>query len=588
MDRLLSTVAAIVILVGALVAVAADASAKDRIAFASDRGGSNEIFVMDADGSHLVRLTSGPGSPNGEPDWSPDGTKFVFHSTRTGNFDVFVMHADGTNQVNLTNNAGIDMQPHWSPDGTKIAFASNRTGNVEVFVMNADGSNPVNLTNHPATEGHPVWSPDGSKIAFESNRNGNDEIYVMNSNGSNPLNLTNSPAVDQEPIWSPDGTHIAFAANRNGNFEIYVMGADGSLQMRITNNSASDTSPEWSPDGTKIAFQSLRGGNNDVFVMNADGTNQTNLTMNPASDAHATWAVIQDDAPTPDAGDDVAARVGDTVSLDGGRSFDDNTETENLKFDWTIAGAPDGSTATLVNPKTRTPNIVIDAIGTYEIHLVVTDEKGLSSLPDSVLISSDNLAPTACAGSDLLRRVGTVVNLHGSGSDPEDDPLTFSWSFVSRPPGSVAPLSNPTLPNASLIPDVAGDYVIRLQVSDLIGPSLPDTVTVTATSAADYAVVQILAASTILEELSSGSVTNSGNQNAFTNLLRQSVVLIREGRFADARDKLEQALARTDGCVLNEPPGPDGNGEGRDWITDCVAQHQVYSLLADALSAIEP
>jgi TolB protein len=156
MDRLLSTVAAIVILVGALVAVAADASAKDRIAFASDRGGSNEIFVMDADGSHLVRLTSGPGSPNGEPDWSPDGTKFVFHSTRTGNFDVFVMHADGTNQVNLTNNAGIDMQPHWSPDGTKIAFASNRTGNVEVFVMNADGSNPVNLTNHPATEGHPV------------------------------------------------------------------------------------------------------------------------------------------------------------------------------------------------------------------------------------------------------------------------------------------------------------------------------------------------------------------------------------------------------------------------------------------------
>src|SRR5436309_2843912 len=70
--------------------------------------------------------------------------KIVFASDRDGNNEIYVMDADGSHQTRLTNNPADDILPAWSPDGTKIAWSTNRLGgsNYEIFVMNADGSNP--------------------------------------------------------------------------------------------------------------------------------------------------------------------------------------------------------------------------------------------------------------------------------------------------------------------------------------------------------------------------------------------------------------------------------------------------------------
>ncbi len=136
-----------------------------RIAFHSGRGGDGiGVYVMNADGSGVQRLadTDNDFSLDGVVAWSPDGGQIAFASNRDGdrtgfNFDdqeIYVMNVDGSGVVRLTDSEQSDSDPAWSPDGGRIAFDSLRDGG-GIFVMNADGSSVVRLA-----EGHsPAWSP---------------------------------------------------------------------------------------------------------------------------------------------------------------------------------------------------------------------------------------------------------------------------------------------------------------------------------------------------------------------------------------------------------------------------------------------
>ncbi len=175
-----------------------------RIVFASDSF-IRHIDVVNADGSGLTQLTfpSGSTARDDAPSWSPDGRQIAFSRDSSFNNEIYVMNSDGSGVMRLTNSPGWDGEPTWSPDGSKIAFESNRDGNYHIYVMNTDGSGLTQLTSGSTQDHEPAWSPDGSKIAFESNRDGNYEIYVMNADGSAPTRLTNDPADDLHPTWSP-------------------------------------------------------------------------------------------------------------------------------------------------------------------------------------------------------------------------------------------------------------------------------------------------------------------------------------------------------------------------------------------------
>jgi Tol biopolymer transport system component len=85
--------------------------------------------------------------------------KISFTSTRDVSEEIYVMNSDGTNPTKLTNNIDVDEFPSWSSDGTKIAFTSTRDGNSEIYVMNAhDGSNQTRLTNNIDVDEFPDWS----------------------------------------------------------------------------------------------------------------------------------------------------------------------------------------------------------------------------------------------------------------------------------------------------------------------------------------------------------------------------------------------------------------------------------------------
>ena len=132
-----------------------------RIAFVTVEGCGrascpSAIRVMSSDGSNIKPLVYVGGKTVAHPAWSPDGGRIAFASDRDGSIDIFVVNANGTNLRNLTNSPYDENHPTWSPDGRWIAF-TRYTDNTEIFIMTAEGTRVTQVTNNPASDWYPVW-----------------------------------------------------------------------------------------------------------------------------------------------------------------------------------------------------------------------------------------------------------------------------------------------------------------------------------------------------------------------------------------------------------------------------------------------
>jgi hypothetical protein len=292
--------------------------------------------------------------------------------------------------------------------------------------------------------------------------------------------------------------------------------------------------------------------------------------------------------PTAEAGANQSIHAGQTVRLDGSGSSDDTTATEDLQYTWSFTSLPPDSTATFNDAHAINPTFVADQWGTYVVTLVVADGGGLSSAPDAVTISSLNTPPNANAGADQGAVVGRVMTFDGSASsDPDADPLTFSWTLITQPAGSVAILSNANTATPTLTPDVPGSYIAALVVNDPFVSSAEDRSTVAAISAADFAAQQTAQTLNDLGSLPASALTTQGNRKAFANFLTQAIAALQTDDVTEARKKLQDAMDRTDGCTLRGSPDPAGSGQiKQDYITNCADQIPLYSTLKEALDSL--
>ena len=263
---------------------------------------NGQIFLVNFDGSGLLQLTStGGGASNVDPAWSPDGMRLAFASDRAGggDWDIYVMNADGSNVVRKTS-GGHNVEPAWSPDGRSIAFSSFQNGSTGISVVDVDGTAaPRVLLDRPGYDGNPAWSPDGRQITFTSDWRAYDfvyDLYVMSADGSGVRTLVEGPLFGprilySQSSWSPAGQTIAIGvfADQPRSYPdgaIAVLSADGS-GMRTIAQAGSYANPAWSPDGQMIAFgaAACAGCQPSVRLVGADGTGERLIVTNGHSPA---------------------------------------------------------------------------------------------------------------------------------------------------------------------------------------------------------------------------------------------------------------------------------------------------------------
>lgn len=237
------------------------------IAFVSERSGNDELYVMDADGSGVERLTENPGFDRA-PTWDSSGTRLAFNSRRAPHEDrpeIYRMDFPSRAIERVTDAPAEHQRGSWSPDGDAVVFQrGNFFDGFGIWRHDLATGDEVELVAFPGRiSAAPSISPDGTQLVFQSNHESSGifpfRLYTMDlATGTVEPFFHAATGSDDGPRWSPDGTQVVFSSSREGSSSLFVAEpATGELR-RLTDLDGSDISPAWSPDGSALVFQSDR------------------------------------------------------------------------------------------------------------------------------------------------------------------------------------------------------------------------------------------------------------------------------------------------------------------------------------------
>lgn len=209
-----------------------------------------DIFEGAIDGSgELINLTNATGY-DAEGSYSPDGQEILFASNRhaySGDLtddeqahlekdasffmDLYIMNADGSNVRRLTDAPGYDGGPFFSADGEKIVWRrfAEDGHSAEVYTMNRDGSGERRITDLGAMSWAPYFHPSGDYIVFATSVHGFDnfELYIVDTEGEKePVRVTSTESFDSLPVFAPDGRKITWASSRTADKKAQIFMAD--------------------------------------------------------------------------------------------------------------------------------------------------------------------------------------------------------------------------------------------------------------------------------------------------------------------------------------------------------------------------
>ena len=302
-------------------------SSKEKIAFSlctekkADGECSSDIYMMDHDGKNRSRLTNTK-DDNKMPRWSKDGYKLAFMSDRGGKDKIYVMKFDKSSYcrwgncwiTRLTTTPSIsgEQHPNWHPKNDTLIFQSiDSSGAIKLatagfdpttdFLHSTEVSDVIDL--NPPILGYPKfpsWSPNGNRIAFVSEVNGQQTIFIAKADGTESYPVTKPDFNSTMPNWSPNGQSIAFASNRDGDFDIYIVNPDGTDLKKITTQIGNELEPSWSPDSKKVVYtadgtataKEPKSISREIFIINISHKKITpkRITHNSIDESHPSWA----------------------------------------------------------------------------------------------------------------------------------------------------------------------------------------------------------------------------------------------------------------------------------------------------------
>jgi tricorn protease len=264
-----------------------------KIVFASDRGGQEDLYLLesdDPDHSKLVeahkfkttRLTNTPEAEIGTL-FSPDGKRVSF--IRSGK--LWTMNPDGTDQKTVVNDVQV-IDYEWSPDSKWLAFARmDGSFASELYIIRADGgppaTTPKNVTRYATYNGGVTWSHDGKKLAFVSNRRQQPAMYVLTLQKPTAPGVTESKGTEidwddihlrvkqaasnpaDEGAISMDGSRVAFRSTTNNSDDLWVASSDGGQVTRLTNSNVRPEQIQWSRRLSDLVY--FRDGRGQIRMM---------------------------------------------------------------------------------------------------------------------------------------------------------------------------------------------------------------------------------------------------------------------------------------------------------------------------------
>jgi len=243
-----------------------------------------DLYLKRTHGATVTRLTSDPASEI-QPCFSPLGDKVAYASNRSGSWDIWVVGVDGTNPTRLTGGNTNCIHPSWSPDGKTIVYCAfgPRSSQWELWTVSVETPSIKKWIGYGV---FPVWCPNPkiSKIAFQLARYRGSQWFsvwtvdLVDGEAKFPTEISSS--VHHAcicPAWAPDGTKLAYSTVSRSNYEktknpvpdtsgedIWIVDLDGRNSLRLTNTDASNFSPCWGPDG-RVYFCSDRKSIDNIW-----------------------------------------------------------------------------------------------------------------------------------------------------------------------------------------------------------------------------------------------------------------------------------------------------------------------------------
>ncbi len=188
------------------------------LAFLSiEENGYAHIFAYQPKDLPFTRITTGNWSDI-YPALSPDHTQIAFASNRNGFWDLYVMNLQTGDAAQITNSPEYDSAPSWSPDSQWLVFETYLNDNLEISIVSVNDRAQaiIPITQDPASDHSPVWAPDGRHVAFISSRGGDSDVWLANLDFTGTdryQNLSNTPfASENHPLWNDNGSQLLWSS----------------------------------------------------------------------------------------------------------------------------------------------------------------------------------------------------------------------------------------------------------------------------------------------------------------------------------------------------------------------------------------